>query len=181
MFSIRTARLILRDYQPDDFENFYSPMLDPGSAWFYSDRDLDRGFMEAIFQKVLAGTRQAERTVYQLAVCLPDGTYMGSCGVRMEDIENQQASYGCALLPAYWKQGYAYEASRRLFELGFERLPIHRLSAETNCENQNARRLAERLGMKLEGELRECRHFRGRWWSTCIYAILKGEWQELRV
>jgi RimJ/RimL family protein N-acetyltransferase len=81
------------------------------------------------------------------------------------------------MLRKYWKQGYAYEASKRMFEFGFTTLPIHRLYAETNCENRNARKLAEKLGMRLEGELRECKYFNDRWWSMCIYGMLKDEWE----
>jgi RimJ/RimL family protein N-acetyltransferase len=29
--------------------------------------------------------------------------------------------------------------------------------------------------MRLEGELRHNRFFRGRWWNTVIYALLKDE------
>ncbi len=37
--------------------------------------------------------------------------------------------------------------------------------------------LAEKLGMRVEGELRENRWFRGRWWSTAILSILESEWR----
>lgn len=177
MFVLRTERLVLRDFQPDDFENFYSPMLDPESARYYSEQELDRSFMGEIFAKILRQTTSVDRTSYQLAICLPDGEYVGTVGVRMENIESQQASYGCATGRKFWRQGYAYEASRRMFDYGFTSLPIHRIFAETNCENRNARRLAERLGMRLEGELRESKFFNNRWWSTCIYGVLRSEWE----
>ena len=75
-----------------------------------------------------------------------------------------------------WGQGYAYEASRRIMDYGFSSLPIHRVYVETISENARARALAQRLGMRMEGELRHHRFIRGRWWDTVICAVLKDEW-----
>jgi RimJ/RimL family protein N-acetyltransferase len=36
--------------------------------------------------------------------------------------------------------------------------------------------LLERLGLKLEGRLREKEYFKGRWWDTLVYGILENEW-----
>jgi RimJ/RimL family protein N-acetyltransferase len=33
--------------------------------------------------------------------------------------------------------------------------------------------------MRLEGQLRERRFFKERWWDHLIYAILESEWHEL--
>ena len=43
-------------------------------------------------------------------------------------------------------------------------------------EDIRARTLAEHLGMQLEGILRETQFFRGEWWDTAVYSILKNEW-----
>ncbi len=34
----------------------------------------------------------------------------------------------------------------------------------------------EKLGLKLEGRLREKEYFKGRWWDTLMYGMLKEEW-----
>ena len=54
-----------------------------------------------------------------------------------------------------------------------------RVYAKTNGENGRARLLAERLGMILAGELQHNRFFRGRWWNTAIYSILRDEWEDM--
>ena len=33
----------------------------------------------------------------------------------------------------------------------------------------------DKLGLKLEGRLREKEYFKGRWWDTLMYAILEAE------
>jgi RimJ/RimL family protein N-acetyltransferase len=174
---IETERLVLRDFQVGDFEAFYATTSDSDYRQFYSEREMQRGFWEELFERIRMKGDETERTSFQLAVCLHSGELIGTCGVRMEDIEHRQASYGCAIGAAYWRKGYAFEASHRIIAYGFENLPIHRLYAETNRENVRARGLAQRLGFRLEGELRQTKFFRGRWWDTVIYAMLKEEWQ----
>ena len=177
MFTLETDRLILRDFAPDDFDAFYATSNDPEFQQFYSERETMESFFRQIFERILAGTDAAEREVYQLAICLPTGDLIGTCGVRITEPEYQQASFGIAIARPFWGQGLAYEASYCIIDFGFSSLPIHRLYAETISENRNARRLEERLGMRLEGEFRENRFFRGRWWNTVIYAVRKDEWK----
>lgn len=176
MLKIETDRLLLRDFQPDDFEALFAAVQDPDYQQFYAEEETTREFWEALFARMLASAAAEDRQVYQLAICLPKGELIGTCGLRLEDNKNQQASFGCAIGRPYWGKGYASEASRAILDFGFTHLPIHRAYAETNRENTRARQLAERMGTRLEGILREHRHFRGRWWDTAIYAILKDEW-----
>ena len=97
------------------------------------------------------------------------------------DVRNQSIGFSRLVIlrpreSAYWGEGLAYEASRRIVAYGFSTLRMQRIFAETISENGRARALAERLGMRLEGELVRNRFFRARWWNTVIYALLADEW-----
>ncbi|NKQ37810.1 MAG: GNAT family N-acetyltransferase [Chloroflexi bacterium] len=177
MFTLATDRLVLRDFASGDFDAFFATTNDPDYQQFYAERETMEAHWRQIFERILDSSAAPERMMYQLAICLPTGKLVGTCGVRIEDAEHKQASFGCAIARPFWGQGLAYEASHCLIDFGFSSLPIHRLYAETISENRNARRLEERLGMRLEGEFRENRFFRGRWWHTVIYAVLKDEWE----
>jgi RimJ/RimL family protein N-acetyltransferase len=176
MLTLQTERLILRDFRPNDFAAFYATSDDPEYQQFYSKRETSRAFWQALFERILSATQAPERTQYQLAVCLHTGELVGTCGVRIEVPEHQQASFGCAIARPSWGKGLAYEAASHLIDYGFSSLPIHRLYAETIRENKRARALAEKLGMRVEGELQHHKFFQGRWWDTIIYAVLKEEW-----
>jgi RimJ/RimL family protein N-acetyltransferase len=180
MFSLKTDRLVLRDFRPDDFEAFYATSTDPEYGRFYPERELAEAHWRQIFERILPPADRRERRTYQLALCLLDGTLIGTCGVRLEDVEHRQASFGCAIASRYWGKGLAYEGSHRVIEFGFSSLGIERLYAETISANRGARALAERLGMRLEGEFRHHRFFRNRWWNTAIYAVLREEWETSR-
>jgi RimJ/RimL family protein N-acetyltransferase len=154
----------------------YTTTDDPAYRRFYSERETSRAFWESLFERILAAAQAPERAEYQLAVCLQTGELIGTCGVRIEIPEHKQASFGCAIAQPHWGKGLAYEAAWHLIDYGFSSLPIHRLYAETIRENKRARALAEKLRMRLEGELRQHKFFQGRWWDTIVYAVLKNEW-----
>jgi len=178
MFQLTTERLVLRDFQPGDFDAFFATTDDPEYQQFYAEEEMTRPFWQQIFANILEGTAETPRTSYQLAICLPNGTLIGTCGVRLEDEANQQASFGCAIGRPFWGHGYATEASRALFGFAFSQLNMHRIYAETKAKNGRARALAKQLGMQLEGILRQTQFFRGEWWDTAVYSVLKQEWQQ---
>ena len=43
------------------------------------------------------------------------------------------------------------------------------------------RRVLERLGFQPEGRLRQNEYFKGRWWDTLLYALLRDEWENLEL
>lgn len=178
MTYIETGRLILRDFEPGDFDAFFATTNDPEYHKYYSEGEITVAFYQVIFERILSGTSQTNRDKYQLAICLLTGELIGTCGVRTEDTNNRQASFGCAIGRMHWGKGFAYEASRNIIDFAFSSLPIHRVYAETISENSRARELAERLGMRLEAEFKEIKYFRGRWWNSVIYAILEDEWKQ---
>ena len=63
---------------------------------------------------------------------------------------------------------------------GFGELKLHRLWATCLADNTASARVLEKLGMQLEGRLRENEWFKGRWWDTLHYAILEQEWGQTR-
>lgn len=80
---------------------------------------------------------------------------------------------------SYWGLGYASEAARAMLAFGFNEIELHRIWAQCNAENQASWRVLEKLGMRLEGRLRQDDFFKGRWWDDLIYAILENEWNPL--
>lgn len=179
-FRLTTDRLILRDFEPADFDRFYATTDDPEYRQYYPEEEMTREAMAAVFDVILPDVDGTERTGYQLAVCRRSGGLIGTCGVRIEDPIHRQASLGCAIARAFWGQGYAEEACLELIDFGFSDLQIHRLFADTNAENRRSRALLERMGFRLEAEFVDHRFFTGRWWNTVVYATTEDEWRSFR-
>lgn len=64
------------------------------------------------------------------------------------DGEDTELSY--LLLPDWWGQGYAFEATQALVDYALTELNLPRIVAETQSANKRSLALLERLGMKLE-------------------------------
>ena len=80
--------------------------------------------------------------------------------------------------PDYWGRGYATEAAREMLRFGFEELQLHRITAGCIADNAASAHVLEKIGMKLEGRLREKEFFKGRWWDHLWYEILEQEWKD---
>jgi RimJ/RimL family protein N-acetyltransferase len=66
--------------------------------------------------------------------------------------------------------------ARSLLHVGFDTLRLHRIAAWCIADNQRAVRVVQRLGMQLEGRMRENDYFKERWWDTLLFALLEHEW-----
>jgi len=172
---IQTERLILRDFKQTDLPAYKALCSHPDFQQFYSEEDAAPEKVAQLFNMFVVWATEQPRTKYQLAMEIPSEELIGSCGVRITSVDEKQGTFGCELGRAHWGKGYALEASRAVINFGFADLNLHRIYAETNSENLPAIALAKKLGMRVEGELRENRWFRGRWWSTTTLSILEQE------
>ena len=88
-----------------------------------------------------------------------------------------QADIGYELDPKHWNHGYATEAAHAMVDFGFSHFGLHRVWSWCVADNVGSAHVLEKLGMRLEGRLRENEYYKGRWWDTLMYAILADEWK----
>ena len=174
---IKTERLVLRDFTQTDLTAYQALCSHPEFQQFYSEEDATPEKVEQLLNMFVGWTTEQPRTKFQLAIGFTSETLIGSCGVRVTSVEEKQGTFGCEVSRTHWGKGYALEASRAVINFGFAELDLHRIYAETNSENLPGIALAKKLGLRVEGELKENRWFRERWWNTTILSILKSEWR----
>jgi RimJ/RimL family protein N-acetyltransferase len=169
---LKTERLILRPYRPDDrgdIDDAYVYMSDPEVVrylyWEVRTREEVQAFL-------------AERGSHVLAVQLPpDGPVIGEVLLRPGSEEHRQGELGYVLSPAYQGKGYAAEAARAMLRFGFEDRGMHRIMARLDSRNKPSAALLERLGMRLEAHYVHDELFKGDWSDTLVYAMLEDEWR----
>jgi ribosomal-protein-alanine N-acetyltransferase len=151
---LATARLCVRELAADDAPFMLALLNEPSFLANIGDRgvrtlDDARGYLE---RGPLSSYRRHGFGLY-LVELGADGTPIGICGMlRREELPDPDL--GFAFLPAYWKQGYAYESAMAIRRHARETLGIRRLLAIVNPPNATSIRLLERLGFRFESNTR---------------------------
>ncbi|MGN6721982.1 MAG: GNAT family N-acetyltransferase [Marmoricola sp.] len=89
------------------------------------------------------------------------------------DAERGIGELGCWLEPAAQGNGYVISACRMLIEWAFETRGLHRIEWRCRAGNERSARVAARLGMQLEGTLRQTWKTSEGFDDTQVWALLK--------
>ena len=81
------------------------------------------------------------------------GTFLGSCGLSDLVREHRRAGLGFWIRSSRTGEGFATDAARVVANLGLEDLGLTRIEVEVAVGNTPSRRVAEKLGCRLEGVL----------------------------
>jgi RimJ/RimL family protein N-acetyltransferase len=173
--ALGTRRLLLRELHPGDFSRVHAYASDPEVVEYMpwgpnTDQDT-RDFLE----RCAAAEGAEPRVSYELAVVRrADDLLLGTVGLGL-DTGGHQAMLGYCYDRGAWGSGYATEAAAAMLDFAFDVLLVHRVWAGCDPENGASARVLEKLGMRLEGRLRENERIRGRFRDTLVYGILEGE------
>jgi ribosomal-protein-alanine N-acetyltransferase len=85
---------------------------------------------------------------------------------------------GYILARRYWRQGFMSEAVGPFLAHCFDKLDAHRVEAQIEPDNVGFVRLAERLGFRGEGLLRDRLFVDGRYRSLLMFSLLDTEWRQ---
>ena len=174
---LHTNRLLLREFVTTDWPAVLAYQSDPRYLQYYDWTDRTRDDAQRFVQMFLDQQDEQPRRKFQLAVVLKSGGQLiGNCGIRKASADAHEADIGYELSPDHWGHGYATEAARAIVRFGFAELRVHRIWAWCIADNAASARVLEKLGLKLEGRLREKEYFKGRWWDTLVYGMLEDEW-----
>jgi RimJ/RimL family protein N-acetyltransferase len=174
--TIRTARLLLGKFEPED-----APELQRlAGAREIADTTLSIPHPYALDHALAWIGNQRKETARgratNFAVRLsPGSTLIGSVGLRDIDPEHLQAELGFWIGREWWGQGYASEAAAEVVRFGFEELGLNRIYAHHMARNPAAGRVLEHIGMQHEGVLRERVRKWGVYEDVVLYAILRRD------
>lgn len=94
------------------------------------------------------------RPLVETLTGVPVGVIMLMFAGEGSGVDPAEYEIGWWLEPIAWGRGLALEGARAVMAEAFERVGAPSLVARIQPANQSSRRLAERLGMELEGETR---------------------------
>lgn len=182
MVKIETQRLILREFDDEDWVSVHAYASDPEVSkymeWGPNTEKETRNFVKGARHF----RRDDPRRHYELAIFhKEDKRLVGGCGLTVFDPGLKQAALGYTLHRSYWNKGIASEAAAALIRYGFEQLGLHRIHASCDVLNLGSAAVMKKCGMRQEGHFLEERLIKGHWRDTFLYAILSSEWRAKQV
>jgi RimJ/RimL family protein N-acetyltransferase len=172
--SLRTRRLLIRRFRPEDSTALAGYRSDPDVARYQSwTAPLSTEEADELVRTFRAGD-PVRPGWFQYAI-EAEGVLIGDVGVGRHD-NGMQAEIGFTLAKPWWRRGYAYEAVSRVLEQLFAADGLYRVSAECDARNQASARLLDRLGFRREGLRRAHTWIKGQWTDDLLFGLLAHEW-----
>jgi ribosomal-protein-serine acetyltransferase len=111
------------------------------------------------------------------AAIIQDAKIVGVIGYDRVNWQNRSTSVGYWLAESAQGHGTITAATTTLVDHAFDRWKLNRLDIRAGVENHRSRGVAERLGFKLEGVLREAERIGDRYVDHAVYAMLARDWR----
>ena len=105
-----------------------------------------------------------------------DDEFIGMINYHARQPWNRRLALGWILVPRFQGRGYMQEAVRAVLAHCFTTLDTHRVEAEIEPGNVRSARLAERLGFRHEGLLRDRLLVADQPRTVQMYGLLRSEW-----
>jgi len=177
---IETERLLLRAWEPGDFEALLA---------LHGDAELVKWVpwgprSEAEVREVLE--RKLGQTAFHepgggvaLAMVLPEsGQVIGELTLSYSSREHSCGEVGFMLRRDQQGNGYATEGAEQMLRLAYEELDLHRVIGRIDARHDASGSVLERLGMRREAHLLDNEWIKGEWTSEIAYGLLAREWAE---
>lgn len=178
---LETDRLILKDFEKDDWQKVHEYDSDLEVVSYLPFGPNTEQDSKDYVELKIAEQKDEPRGGYDLALVIKgDNRLIGACGIYVRNWQNKEAEVNYIINHHFWGKGYATEAARCLVAFGFKELGMHRIYARCDPHNRASSRVLKKIGMKREGQMREHRFAKGRWWDDLLYAILEQEWADRR-
>ncbi|WP_367106377.1 GNAT family N-acetyltransferase [uncultured Psychrobacter sp.] len=152
MNKIETQRLILRQWQPDDFAVFAQMNADP-EVMRYFPRLLTPKLSDIIAnkcQQLIEDNGWGFWAVSLKSNAKKSNAFIGMVGLNEAHADMPFApsvEIGWRLHKDYWGQGYATEAARASLKFAFETLALDEVVAFTAVINKHSQLIMQRIGM----------------------------------
>lgn len=170
--TIKTNRLLLRQFVDTDIENVFKGLSHPKIIKHYG---ISFDSLEATKEQMawFADLEKAGTGMWFAVCSLDNKTFYGAGGLNSLSKEHKKAEIGFWLLPEFWGQGIMKEAMPLICDYGFHKLGLHRIEGFVEAENTNCKKAMSKLDFRHEGTMKDCEIKNAKFISLDIYAKLK--------
>ena len=149
--ALRTGRVLLRAWRPEDREPFAALNADPAVVEFLPG-PLDRAASDALAARCEAHWAREGFGLWAVEVpgVAPFVGFVGLSRAVFEAPFTPAVEVGWRLAHHAWGHGYATEGGRAALRFGFEDVGLDEIVSFTTRENVRSRRVMERLGLRRD-------------------------------
>ncbi|MBA7569353.1 hypothetical protein ES708_11092 [subsurface metagenome] len=167
--------VLLRPYGSGDVERLYQAAresiteMSPWMPWCHADYSIEesRAWLE------LRAEAWEKGTEYEFVITdAKDGSFLGGCGLNHIDYKNRIANIGYWVRTSRTKRDVASAAVRLLAQFGFKKLKLNRIEVKAAVGNKASQRVAEKIGAKREGILRNRMVVRDRVYDMVMFSLI---------
>jgi len=147
---LETERLILRELNIDDAENFYKLNLNPNVTKYtgnsaFKDINEAKDFLENYQDYQLNGFGR------WAVIDKSNNEFLGWCGLKY-DKNLDETDIGFRFFEEYWNKGFATESAKACIDYGFENLNLKTIIGRAMKENIVSIKVLEKIGLNFERE-----------------------------
>jgi RimJ/RimL family protein N-acetyltransferase len=146
-----TERLLFRNIQPSDFNDWLPFYREPKSTQFWEG--LPENPIEACqaqFDRIFERYENDLGGMNAL-ILKESGQLVGICGLLVQTVDNtEELEIGYSVLPKFWLRGFAFEAAQKCKEYAFEQNYANSLISIIHVDNVPSQKVALKNGMLLD-------------------------------
>ena len=174
---LETPRLVLREIVPADAPALFGIHGDAAYMRWFGSESLRVPDDAIKLAEMFAGWRSLPNPGTRWALELKDTPgLIGTAGVFGWHRAWHKCLTGFEIDKAHAGQGLMREALGAIFNWSFATMALNRIEAQIHPDNLASRALAERLGFKEEGLLREVGFWAGAYHDLVQYGLLRRDW-----
>lgn len=173
-------KLLLRSFQPEDAPALFNTVnesrrhLRPWLRWV--DATTKQEHILQFIQRTIVQLHNQE--ALELGIFY-DRQIIGGIGMHAWDHFLKKAQLGYWIKEEYQGKGIVYKSLMYFIDFLFEKPGLNKIEIHFMPGNERSRKLAERVGCKVEGLIRQSYFMNGKLEDLIITGLLKSEWTPL--
>ena len=173
MTIIETKRLILREYNYDDFDGLRDIICDAETMKYYV-RPYDENGVKRWLDWCIDSYKENGFGLWAIEL-KESGEFIGDCGISLQKIDGEiLPEIGYHINKNHWQNGYAKEAALAVRDWLFENTQYDSAYSYMNKDNVASYSTAKAIGLRKIKEYDDGEEF------LFVYAITRNEWLKIK-
>jgi len=173
--NLETDRIILRQIKEKDTASIFRFYSDDESLKFIARNRFTK--LEQAVEKVKDFQKYYEekKAIWWTFTQKPDNEFIGFGGLFEISKESNKAEIGYGLLPEYWGNGIMSEVIKKIVDLGFLEMKLHKIYGVITPGNNASIRILEKLDFLKEGMLKDNEFAQNKYFDSAIYSLINNK------